>query len=195
MIRLIRTEAVTLSTLSAFSLHSIIDWKVTRWGVPVSLGIRPSFGRVVVVVVTPRSSSLLCVPDAADLLCERRRSLAPLSVGVCTVPDDIRPLLCSELSLPILFILSERLCGRTTAYPPLAVPPAIENLISSHTSALVGSCVPDPLPTAAPFAARCLDPDLVPMAVGGLVREKKLLIRSNGVGRFSLSFSSFCICS
>uniref|UniRef100_A0A182MH18 Uncharacterized protein n=1 Tax=Anopheles culicifacies TaxID=139723 RepID=A0A182MH18_9DIPT len=124
-----RNLLVTLSTLSALSLHSIIDWKVTRCAVPVSLGVRPSFGRVIVVVVTPRSSSFVCVPV------------------------------------------------------PAAVP--------------VGSFSPPPLPAppAAPFTPRFLEPAFVPPIVEGFVREKKLLIRSNGVGRFSLSFSSFCICS
>uniref|UniRef100_A0A182UQE3 Uncharacterized protein n=1 Tax=Anopheles merus TaxID=30066 RepID=A0A182UQE3_ANOME len=69
---------VTLSTLSALSLHSIIDWKVTRCGVgPVSLGVRPSFGRAVI-----RSSSLVwCVTAAAAAAGTFMYSAPPANTG------------------------------------------------------------------------------------------------------------------
>uniref|UniRef100_A0A182QCZ5 Uncharacterized protein n=1 Tax=Anopheles farauti TaxID=69004 RepID=A0A182QCZ5_9DIPT len=176
---------LTPSIPSALSLHSIIDWNVTRCGVapPVSLELRPSFGRTVL-----RSSSLARAVAPGTFM---RRS----SVGVAD-PNGRPPAppLCSELSLPMLCTLRERLCGRTTAYPlPPADVPTIENLISSHTSAVEGS--PTVTPSGVPFSRpRCFEPDAFEPPVAGwfgLVREKKLLIRSNGCSRIRCSWSCF----
>uniref|UniRef100_A0A2M4DC41 Putative secreted protein n=1 Tax=Anopheles darlingi TaxID=43151 RepID=A0A2M4DC41_ANODA len=77
----------------------------------------------------------------------------------------------------------------------------MENFISSHTSPVlppVALSLPLLLLLCVADTLRCFDDfddDEPPAGVEGLVREKKLFIRSNGVGRFSLSFSSFWICS